>query len=235
MLRWKLGDAKFFQGLKNYLNDPKLAYGYARTPDLQRNLEQVSGQNLTKFFADWYKGQGHPSYKVSWNKVGNSFVKIKMEQTTSHPSVSFFEMPVALKFKNTTQEQTIVVDNKSNGEEFLKAINFTPDTVLIDPDYWLLSRNNSTVKLPAENFPANTIKIGPNPFGNNISVQLFNVNQPNITIVMYNILGQRVLVKNIALINGELITNISTAHLPRGEYILKLIGGDIKYVKKMIK
>jgi aminopeptidase N len=235
MLRWKLGDANFFQGIKNYLNDPKVAYGFARTSDLQRNLEQVSGQNLTEFFADWYKGQGYPSYKVSWNKVGNSFVKIKMEQTTSHTSVNFFELPVPLKFKNATQEQTIIVDNKTNGEEFLKAINFTPDTVLIDPDFWLVTRNNTTVKLAAENFPANTIKIGPNPFGNNISMQLFNVNQPNITVVMYNMLGQRVLVKNIALLNGEVITNISTAHLPRGEYIFKLLGGDIKYVKKMIK
>ncbi|MBP6430693.1 MAG: T9SS type A sorting domain-containing protein [Ferruginibacter sp.] len=235
MLRWKLGEDNFFKGIKNYLNDPKVAYGYAKTADLQRNLEQASGQNLTEFFADWYKGQGHPSYKVSWNKVGNSFVKIKMEQTTSHTSVNFFELPVALKFKNATQEQTIIVDNKINGEEFLKAINFTPDTVLIDPDYWLITRNNSTVKLPAENFPANTIKIGPNPFGNNIAVQLFNVSLPNINVVMYNMLGQRVLVKNIALINGEAITNISTTHLPRGEYILKLIGGDIKYIKKMIK
>ncbi|MFN3786031.1 MAG: M1 family metallopeptidase, partial [Thiothrix sp.] len=31
MLRWKLGDTHFFQGVRNYLNDPRLAYGYAKT------------------------------------------------------------------------------------------------------------------------------------------------------------------------------------------------------------
>jgi aminopeptidase N len=235
MLRWKLGDDNFFKGVKNYLNDPKLAYGYARTPDLKRHLEAASGQNLTEFFADWYKGQGYPSYKVSWNKVGNSFVNIKMEQTTSHPSVPFFELPVPLKFKNATQEQTIVVDNKTNGEEFLRAINFTPDTVLVDPDFWLITRNNTTVKMAATNFPANTIKVAPNPFSSSITIQLFNVNQPNLTAVVYNMLGQRVATKNISLVNGEGITSINTNHLPKGQYIFKLIGGNIKYVKKIIK
>ena len=32
MLRWKLGDTLFFQALRNYLNDPVLAYSYAKTP-----------------------------------------------------------------------------------------------------------------------------------------------------------------------------------------------------------
>jgi len=33
MLRFKLGDTAFFQGMKNYLADPALAYGYALTPN----------------------------------------------------------------------------------------------------------------------------------------------------------------------------------------------------------
>ena len=33
MLRKKLGDATFYQGLQDYLSDPNFAYGYAKTPD----------------------------------------------------------------------------------------------------------------------------------------------------------------------------------------------------------
>ncbi|MEI2747578.1 MAG: M1 family aminopeptidase [Ferruginibacter sp.] len=47
MLRLKLGDAAFFEGIKNYVNDPAVKYGYARTADLKRNLEAASGKNLT--------------------------------------------------------------------------------------------------------------------------------------------------------------------------------------------
>jgi aminopeptidase N len=236
MLRWILSDNTFFTAIKNYQKDPALAYGYARTSDLKKHLEQASGKDLTKFFNDWYKNQGYPSYKVSWNMVGNNFVNIKMDQTTSHSSVSFFELPVALKFKNATQEQTIVVDNKSNGEIFLKNISFVPDTVLVDPGYWLITRNNSTLKLPAVNFPANTIKVGANPFKDKFTIQLYNVTSTqNLTAILYNTLGQMVATKNIVLTNGDAVVDMPTSYLASGQYVLKIIGGDIKYVKKMIK
>ena len=153
MLRWKLGDQVFLNGLRQYINDPKLAYGFAKTDDLKRNLEQVSGQNLSEFFKDWFKGQGYPSYNVQWAQIGSGHVNIKMNQTTSHTSVDFFELPVALKFKNATQQKTIVVDNKTNGETFFRNIGFIADTVLIDPEYWLVTKNNTTAKVPDQSIP----------------------------------------------------------------------------------
>jgi len=74
-------------------------YGFARTADFKRNMEEISGQNLTTFFNQWYLGEGYPSYNVQWSELGSSSVKIKISQVTSDPSVSFFEMPVPLKFK----------------------------------------------------------------------------------------------------------------------------------------
>ena len=109
MLRWILGDDVFFKAMRRYQKDAKVAYGFAKTADLQRNLEEESGKNLTTFFKNWFEGQGYPTYKVEWSQIGNSYVKINMAQTTSHPSVTFFDLPVALKFKNATQEKTIVV------------------------------------------------------------------------------------------------------------------------------
>ena len=66
MLRWKLTDSVFFKALKTYQQDNKVIYGFARTADLKRNLEQASGQDLTEFFNDWFVGQGYPSYNVEW-------------------------------------------------------------------------------------------------------------------------------------------------------------------------
>ena len=148
MLRWKLGDNVFFDGIRNYLTDPTIAYGFARTTDLKRNLEQTSGQDLTNFFNQWFSGQGYPSYNVEWSNAGSGNVWIKMNQATSHASVSFFELPVALKFSNATQSATVVVNNTSNGEVFIKSIGFVADAVTIDPEAWLITRNNTSNNLP---------------------------------------------------------------------------------------
>jgi Peptidase family M1 domain/Peptidase M1 N-terminal domain len=149
MLRWILGDTVFFNAIRNYLTDPAVAYGFARTSDLKRNLEQTSGRNLTSFFDKWFSGQGYPTYNVQWSNFGSGNLWIKMNQVTSHPSVSFFELPVALRFQNATQQATVIVENVSNGEVFLRSIGFLADTVIVDPEAWLITKNNSTEKLPA--------------------------------------------------------------------------------------
>lgn len=149
MLRWILGDNVFFTAIRNYQTDPAVAYGFARTSDLKRNLEQASGKNLSYFFDEWFTGEGYPTYNVQWSNLGSGNVWIKMNQTTSQPAYPFFELPVALKFKNATQEATVVVNNLVNGEVFIRSIGFVADTVLVDPDAWLITRNNTTAKLPA--------------------------------------------------------------------------------------
>lgn len=50
MLRWIVGDSLFFEGCRQYLNDPKLRHGFARTADFQHHMEEVSGKDLNEFF-----------------------------------------------------------------------------------------------------------------------------------------------------------------------------------------
>jgi aminopeptidase N len=235
MLRWKLGDQVFLNGLRQYINDPKVAYGFAKTDDLKRNLEQVSGQNLSEFFKDWFKGQGYPSYNVQWTQIGNDYVNIKMNQTTSHTSVDFFELPVALKFKNATREKTIVVDNKTNGENFFRNIGFIADTVLIDPDYWLVTKNNISAKVPDATAGQNVVQVFPNPVGNQFYIYLRKMVAGNASINLFNALGQKVYTKNISLVNGSSYVEIPSQYLSKGVYFLKIYAGDFKYVKKLLK
>ena len=236
MLRWKLGDSVFFKGIQQYQKDPKLAYGFAKTSDLQRNLEQVSGQNLAEFFKDWFKGQGYPTYRVEWTQIGSSNVKIKMNQTTSHPSVDFFEMPVALKFKNATQQKTVVVDNKTNGEIFLQNIGFIADTVLIDPDYWLVTKNNTTQKVSVIAGNPNTILVYPNPVKDHFTIYFQNLTAASAAINLYNSAGQLVYTRTLNLVNGSEIIDVPSAQFAAGEYTLRIKAGtDIRYVKKLVK
>ena len=236
MLRWKLGDSVFFRGLRQYQLDPKVAYGFARTTDLQRNLEQVSGQDLAEFFKDWFKGQGYPTYNVQWQRKGGGNVKITMNQVTSHASVNFFELPVALQFKNATQQKTVIVDNKTNGEVFIKYIGFAPDTVLVDPEYWLITKNNTSSRGADIIDQPNEIRIYPNPVLQNFTVSFSNILSPTATITLFNAVGQLVYSKAINFTTGYDNIEVPAKQLAAGVYTVTVKTGDgIKLVKKIVK
>lgn len=236
MLRWKLGDQAFFNALRAYQKDVKLAYGFAKTDDLKKHLEQASGQDLTEFFKDWFKGQGYPTYNVEWSQIGASKVWVRMNQTTSHPSVDFFELPVALKFKNATQEKTIVLDNKSNGETFLRDIGFIADSVFIDPEYWLISKNNTSTKISGAGAGQNTIQVFPNPIGERFYVYIRNVPSGSANINLYNAAGQRVYTRAVNLVNGSEYLEIPSGHLASGVYFLRLEADNgFKFAMKLLK
>ena len=236
MLRWKLGDSAFFRSLRQYLKDPKLVYGYARTDDLKRNLEQVSGMDLTKFFNAWYKGQGYPTYSVEWTQLGSFHVRIKMNQQTSDPSVGYFDLPVALKFKNALQEKTIIIDNKTNGEILIRNIGFRADTVIIDPEYWLISRNNTSKKMQDGVNGQNIIRVYPSPVQSQFYVQFSNFSTSTAVLNLYNAGGQLLYTRKINLQNGSEFIEMPADYLPAGVYTLQVkTDKGIMAVRKILK
>ena len=158
-----------------------------------------------------------------------------MNQITSHSSVSFFELPVALKFKNATQEKTIVLDNKTNGEIFYRNIGFIADTVLVDPDYWLITKNNTTQKIIDNSGGPNVIQVFPNPVHEQLFVYLKNYTSQYANIYLYNSSGQLLYKKLLSINNSEFI-EIPFGNLARGVYFIKVgSGNDINFVKKIVK
>lgn len=234
MLRWILGDSTFFKGVNNYFNDPALAYGFAITKDLQRHLEEVSGKKLDYFFDQWFYGEGYPSYKVEWTQIGDNFARIKMNQTTSDPSVPFFTLPVALQFKNAMQEKTIIVDNKTNGEIFFKEIGFIADTVIIDPDHWLITKNNSSQKIP-DISELNQVQIYPNPFVNKVNINFLHFTSSKVYLKIFDANG-RLVINETTAVNGYLFKEINLNHLPKGVYIVKVDTDDgVKLTRRIVR
>jgi len=88
-------------------------------------MEAASGKDLTKFFNEWLYMQGYPKYSISGNLSSTSNeVQITINQSQSDPSVSFFEMPVPLKFKDATHDTIIVFDNTYSGQQFTMIPDF---------------------------------------------------------------------------------------------------------------
>ena len=246
MLRSILGDDVFIRGIRRYVQDPTLAYGNARTIDLQRNLEAESGKNLTYFFDQWYRGQGYPSYQVKWNVLDTNCVSIKLSQITSMPSsVSFFKLPVQLTFKNATQEKTVTVDNTVNDQIFIRSLGFTADTVLVDPGLWLITKNNTTEKTadvtdgscnpkPTNNGQGG-LDIYPNPVTNPVTINLHDFNDQTATVNIYNKLGQIIYNKNIPLYYGTATITLPAGNWARGVYIVKVVAGGKSLAKQMVR
>lgn len=235
MLRWILGDSMFIKGMRMYFNDSTLAFGFARAADYIRNMEAATGTDLTQFFKDWYYGQGYPSYDVQWTQIGDNYVKIKMNQATSDPSVAFFQLPVALQFKNSTQQKTIVLNNTYNGQVFFNNIGFVADTVLIDPDYWLITANNRSEQLSDNTAGVNTVQVFPNPFVNTIYLYLQNFSSNTVNLQLRDSKGS-LLFKDAISVNGSLYKEMDVPTLPIGVYFLRLqTANGFSYVKKILK
>ncbi|HEX6168402.1 MAG TPA: M1 family aminopeptidase [Chitinophagaceae bacterium] len=236
MLRWILGDTLFFRGIRQYLNDPKIAYGFARTDDLKRNLEQVGGKDLDEFFNDWFTGQGYPSYEVRWRQNENNKALFVISQTTSHPSVSYYEMPLALKFKNNSQEKTIVVNNTRNNELFSEQLNFKADTVIIDPDCWIISGIKVTVKDPTLTGLDNEIKVYPVPTVADVVVlSVTNPTSKTMQLRIFNTMGQLMSQQQVNTTGAIEKIQINISKLPAGVYLLRIDAGDLKTTRHIIK
>lgn len=174
MLRFKMGDAMFFQAIKNYLKDVNLAYKYAKTPDLQSHLEAVYGSSLAEFFNDWVYNQGYPSYSITAQNLGNGQAKFTISQTQSDASVSFFEMPVPIRvFGTGGQQLDLVLNNTVNGESFTENVPFAITSVTFDPEKNIISKSNS-INLNRKKFELTSSQLFLNP-----ATQLLSLDIPS--------------------------------------------------------
>ncbi len=231
-LRWIMGDSAFFAGLNDYLHDVNLAYGFARTVNLKSHLENASGQDLTWYFDDWFTGEGFPSYNINWSQAGDA-VTFTVGQTQSHPSVTFFRMSIPVQFKNATRDTIIRVLNTFSGQSFTAAIPFAVDSVIFDPDYQLISGNN-TIGAVAEPSGKYNIKIFPNPANDEISVS-FSLDIPAmVSVNLLNISGELAVNLSHESCSAGVYKNSFSICQPAGIYLLNVNFGGVDYFKKLI-
>lgn len=218
MLRWVVGDENFFKGIKAYLNDPRLRFGFARTDDFKKHMEVASGRDLTGFFADWIYGQGYPKYTVNISQSLDNSLSVRLYQSQSHTSVSFFEMPVPVKFFGENRDTTIVFIHTFSGQIFAANPGFAIDSVKFDPDLWLISSNNSVI-LGKEDISADkTLDLMPNPASDLLYIR------NNLGIInSFEILtmeGKLLRIEHVKRKNANLM--VKTQNLKAGMYILRI-------------
>lgn len=224
MLRWVCGDTAFYTGVRNYLDDPALAYGTAVTGDLVAHLEATSGLDLTEFMDDWFTGEGYPTYTVQWTQDAGGMVSVLLDQFTSHPSVDFFEMPVPVRFKNSVEDSTVVLDHTFDGQAFSFHLPFQADSALFDPDLWLVSGANLVTHVPVAAFGSDQPVLFPNPVNTDQAwIHLGTAVQGPVHIDLFDAVGRKVGVQRVVVDGQRLPLDLSG--LSAGSYIADLSDG----------
>ncbi len=230
MLRWIMGDDTFFQACREYLDGAGTAYEFARTSDLQAYFEAASGKELDEFLEDWFYGQGYPSYNLRWTQQSDSIVTW-LSQVTSHPSVDFFEMPVPVLVKVNGVDQIVVINHTQQDQRTSFYIgNGNVDSVGIDPEKWLLSRNNVISEITTSVFDPLTndyYKVFPNPAKAQFDILPYSGIH---AVIMMDVAG----VKTKVPVQNGIVTITS---LPAGLYSVMLEdkSGKIVAVKRISK
>jgi aminopeptidase N len=229
MLRFKMGDEKFFKGLRDYLADPAYAYNYAITPQFQAKMESVYGApgSLKEFFDDWVYNQGYPTYSINAFNSAPGKATIQINQKQSDKSVSFFEMPVPVRLTGASgQTKDVILENTFSGQSFVVDVPFAITGIVFDPNKNIISKS-STATLGIEDYKfASSIRIFPSPASEILTIELPAEASLENTI-LYNNLGQKSLESKQ--------NNINVSQLASGIYTVSLTTSEGTYHKKFIK
>lgn len=227
MLRWKMGDSAFFTGVSNYMKDPELIYSFARTSDLKKHLETISRMNLDEFFNDWFYGKGFPSYSIQWTTTGSG-ISLKVEQSSSDPSVPYFDIPIPILLSDSLNDSLIVLEPTISPQYFNLDLGFKPENIEFDPDLYILSANNKIEYVEELIRDDGTLTIHPNPTVSQLWIYGDNSMEKYHSIKIYDL--QSKLIKEMPFHH-----RISIAELPASIYILELLGVNMQSRYKIIK
>ncbi len=220
MLRLILGDPAFFKGVRAYLDDPDLAYGFAVTSDLQRHLEEASGHKLDYFFNEWFYGQGYPSYKIEWWQQRNGLIGVRVNQTTSDPSVKYFHLPLPLRLMAGTEMNDVIIHPEFNGQIFYLKSAIMPDSLHVDPDYWLITKGNEVKKIDKPSSQT-VLTLFPNPATDFLNIHANGFEETKMTVQVFDVNG-RLVGKNEYSVNGSMNTTLNIQSLASGIYLLRI-------------
>jgi hypothetical protein len=139
MLRSTMGDDKFFQALKAFLQQS--AWKPATTEDFRKACEAVMGEELRYFFIQWVESNGAPEFKLEWTILRTQ----KGFRVTGRISqdLDTFRMPVDLHIETDGNPEDKRIEVLGTSSEFSIDTFGKPKKITIDP-------NNKVLRMSPE-------------------------------------------------------------------------------------
>ena len=230
ILRYELqNDSLFFAFLKAY--QKQFAFKTASTADFKLMLEQFTNHDFTQVFAQWFYGEGYPSFAVKWNQIGD-MLYVAATQTTSTATTPLFITPLDILVKQPQGDTLIRVSFNQSNCTFQLPVNGTVSSLTIDPNNWLINKA-TVIKDPTYNTINELEKtnIGfyyyPNPVQSSITIQ--SLNFPIQSVTVFDALGIQQFTVNHATLNVQ--------DLAKGVYfiVVKTMDGNIQLPQRFVK
>ena len=134
MLRRKIGDEFFFNGLRAYYK--KYQFSNATTNDFMQVMEENSGIELSLFFDQWLRKSGHPKI-LAKSKVIKNNLEITIEQIDDAQALFNFPLEIQVMYTDNTSEiKTFEIH--ANKEKFSFPIAKKFSNMILDPHTNLL-------------------------------------------------------------------------------------------------
>lgn len=229
-LRFAINDDElFYQALRDFLQNH--AWGFASIQDFKTSLENSTGRDWSKYFADWIYGEGYPNISVQVNHSPSGY-QVHFQQTPSHPSVTYFETPFEIEFKSADGQkltQRFQLDSQSNS--FSVELPFEVESFIPNPHFDVICKienavlNNQEVTI---NHSAQAL-IYPNPTQNEFTISHKEIIDE---VTVFDSTGKIVLHTN----PKKTLTEIRTQSWPKGVYMVQIqIGNKTQLSKVLVK
>jgi aminopeptidase N len=138
MLRALVGDEKFAQGLKQFMN--QYAWKAASTDDFRKIFEQLEGQKLDYFFLQWIESSGAPEFKLDYTVFRTSKGFRVMGKVAQ--DLDTFRMPVDMRIETEGNPEDKRVEVSGTSSEFVVETFGKPKKITLDPNNRLLRFSN---------------------------------------------------------------------------------------------
>jgi aminopeptidase N len=131
MLRETLGKEKFQRLMKQFLEQYRNKN--ASIDDFERLAQQVAGQNMRYFFAQWVEGTGVPEFSVDYQIIRTRAGKFRTRGTVRQ-NFENLNMPVELTLHSEGDSQTKTLFLQGKSEDFDFESNGQPINAEVDPN-----------------------------------------------------------------------------------------------------
>lgn len=207
MLRGVLGDADFFQALRDYASLSSLQYGNVTSEDFEASVEATTGQELDWFFDQWLYEAGRPTYGYNWTTKpeGNQIrITLRIEQVQTH---QLYSMPLDVRIQTPSETVDAEVFVTDAIHWFTWVLDEEPTGIELDPDRWVLKwTQEQLAATSAPNPPGVTqlLPATPNPF-NPSTLLRFELSDPApVRLRVYDARGRLVRVLDRGALPGGL-------------------------------
>ncbi len=148
MLRYELGEAVFWKGIRAYYQ--RFRNSNAQTRDFQVAMEETSGRSLNQFFRQWLYQPGHP--ELAWNWQYNTSKKaVVLTVNQVKTGRGRFVLPLVFSARTAAGKEIYRTPRlllNQPTQRFTVPLARKPAAVLLDPDNQLLMKATQTTNLP---------------------------------------------------------------------------------------